>query len=203
MQDPKKHRPLKKKVFLAVGIFFVSYAMFLFVWIQVKDSYGAAITVTASKLLTVLRNVDYVEKTIFGDTVEATFTPSAQREMLIDIPVRTSSYTFNAPLTFSFMAALFLFIRRRKRAYSEAVLILICVHLLYVFSLESKTLTEVLIQRGIGKESIPQLFFGQFMWSFTDNMVIRFEPFLIGLYMFIRFGKPRMMPPSALPPPSC
>ena len=87
------------------------------------------------------------------------------------------------------MAALFLFISRRRRAYAEAVLILIGVHLLYVFSLELKTLTEVLIQNGIGKESAPQLFFGQFLWSFTDNMVIRFEPFLIGFYMFLRFGR--------------
>ena len=170
-------------------MFLVSYVMFLFLWIQLKDSYGTAITVTASKLLTLVKNVDYEENTISGDTVEATFTPLARREMLIDIPVRTSSYTFNAPLTFSFMAALFLFISRRRRAYAEAVLILIGVHLLYVFSLELKTLTEVLIQNGIGKESAPQLFFGQFLWSFTDNMVIRFEPFLIGFYMFLRFGR--------------
>ena len=87
------------------------------------------------------------------------------------------------------MTALYLFIRRRRRAYAEAILILLAVHLLYVFSLELKTLTEILIQRGIAKESAPQLVLSQFLWSFTDNMVIRFEPFLIGFYMFMRFGR--------------
>ncbi len=189
MQEPKQRPLLKKTVFGAVAIFLVSYVIFLFLWIQVKDSYGTAVTVTASKLLSLVKNVAFEERTRNGDIIEATFAPSSQRDLLIDIPVRTSSYTFNAPLTFSFMTALYPFIRRRKRAYTEAVLILLAVHLLYVFSLESKTLTEVLIQRGIEKESAPQLFFGQFLWSFTDNMVIRFEPFLIGLYTFIRFGR--------------
>ena len=189
MQEPKQRPLLEKRVFWAVAIFLVSYVVFLFLWIQVKDSYGTAVTVTASKLLTLVKNVSFEEKTISGDTVEATFAPSDRREMLIDIPVRTSSYTFNAPLTFSFMTALFLFIGRRRRAYAEAVLILLAVHLLYVFSLELKTLTEILIQRGIAKESAPQLVLSQFLWSFTDNMVIRFEPFLIGFYMFTRFGR--------------
>jgi len=189
MQEPIQRPLLKKKVFKAVAIFLVSYVIFLFLWIQVKDSYGTAITVTASKLVTLVKNVNFEEKMVSGDTVEATFAPSNRREMLIDIPVRTSSYTFNAPLTFSLMSALFPFVRRRRRAYAEAVMILLAVHLLYVFSLELKTLTEVLIQRGIARESVPQLFISQFLWSFTDNMVIRFEPFLIGFYMFIRFGK--------------
>jgi hypothetical protein len=189
MQEPRQRPLLKKTVFGAVAIFLVSYVVFLFLWIQIKDSYGTAVTVTASKLLTLVKNVSFEEKTISGDTVEATFAPSDRREMLIDIPVRTSSYTFNAPLTFSFMTALYLFIRRRRRAYAEAILILLAVHLLYVFSLELKTLTEVLIQRGIEKESAPQLVLSQFLWSFTDNMVIRFEPFLIGFYMFTRFGR--------------
>ncbi len=189
MQEPRQRPLLKKRVFGAVAIFLVSYVVFLFLWIQIKDSYGTAVTVTASKLLTLVKNVSFEEKTISGDTVEATFVPSDRREMLIDIPVRTSSYTFNAPLTFSFMTALYLFIRRRRRAYAEAILILLAVHLLYVFSLELKTLTEILIQRGIAKESAPQLVLSQFLWSFTDNMVIRFEPFLIGFYMFTRFGR--------------
>ena len=189
MQEPKQRPLRRKKVFGAVVIFFVSYVVFLFLWIQVKDLYGTAVTVTASKLITLVKNVGFEERTRNGDIIEATFAPSSQREVLIDIPVKTSSYTFNAPLTFSFMAALFLFIGKRKRAYAEALLILLAIHLLYVFSLELKTLTEVLIQRGIEKESAPQLFIAQFLWSFTDNMAIRFEPFLIGFYMFIRFGR--------------
>ncbi len=189
MQKPTQGPLSKKAVFVSVATFAVSYVLFLLLWIQVKDVYGTAVTVTASKLLTMVKNVTFEEKTRKGDTIEATFSPSDRSEMLIDIPVRTSTYTFNAPLTFSFMTALYFFIKRKKRAYTEAVLILLAVHLLYVFSLEAKTLTEVLIQRGIEEKSASQLFISQFLWSFTDNMVIRFEPFLIGFYMFIRFGR--------------
>jgi len=189
MQEPIQRPSLKKAVLIAVATFLASYVIFLLLWIQVKDYYGTAVTVSASKLLTLVKNVAFEEKTGNGDTIEATFSPLDRRDILIDIPVQTSSYTFNAPLTFSFMAALFLFIKRKKRAYTEAVLILLAIHLLYVFSLELKTLTEVLIQRVVEKQNTPQLFISQFLWSFTDNMVIRFEPFLIGLYMFIRFGR--------------
>lgn len=64
---------------------------------------------------------------------------------------------------------------------------LLLVHLLYVFSLESKELTDVFAARGIEKMGGPLMVFYQFLWSFTDNMVIRFEPFLIGFYIFMRF----------------
>ena len=103
--------------------------------------------------------------------------------------MKTSSYTFNAPLTFAIMTAMYQFISNRKRAYGEALLILLSVHLLYVFSSEAKMLTDVLTERGLEKTSIPRIFFYQLLWGFTDNMVIRFEPFLIGFYMFIRFKK--------------
>jgi hypothetical protein len=176
-------------VLRAVVIFLVSYPMFLVAWIQVKDYYGTAVTVTASKLLTLAKDVTYEGSLQVDDAIEATFSPLSRRDMLVDIPVKTSTYTFNAPLTFALMATLWLFLRKKWRAYSEALLILLCVHLLYVFSLEAKTLTETLIQRGIEPENVVRLFFSQFLWSFTDNMVIRFEPFLIGFYMFIRFGK--------------
>lgn len=188
MQEAIQKLRNKGVVLRAVLIFIVSYALFLIVWIQVKDFYGTAVTVTASKLLTLVKDVSYEGVTRAGDAIEVTFSPFRRRDMLVNIPVNISSYTFNAPLTFSLMAALWLFIRKKGKAYSEALLILLGVHLLYVFSLESEMLRETLIQQGVDKQSTLRLVFSQFLWSFTDNMVIRFEPFLIGFYMFIRFG---------------
>jgi hypothetical protein len=181
----------KGAAFRAVVIFLIAYAVFLVSWIQVKDYYGTAVTVTASKLLTLTANVAYDGSARSGDDIVATFSPLSRREMLIDITVPTSSYTFNAPLTFAFMAALWLFLEKRGKAYSQALLILLGIHLLYVFSFETKTLTDVLVHKGTEQRHVFRLFFSQFLWSFTDNMVIRFEPFLIGFYMYIRFGKQR------------
>jgi hypothetical protein len=63
------------------------------------------------------------------------------------------------------------------------------VHLLFVFSFEAKELSEVFIRLGLAVQSVPRIAAYQFLWGFVDNMVIRFEPFLIGFYVFLRFGR--------------
>jgi hypothetical protein len=184
--------PLRKpSVAMAVVIFLLVYFFSLLVWIRAKNYYGYAVTLTASKVVSGFKGVKLEGLERMADVIQATFTPlTGNTGMLIDIPVQTSAYTFNAPLTFAVMGGLYLFVRRRKRAYAEALLILVGVHLLYVSSLEIKELTEILMNRGFETMSVRQIAIYQFLWGFTDNMVIRFEPFLIGFYMFLRFRRP-------------
>jgi len=185
---PKK--PTRKRIILGtVLIFLISYFIFLILWIQVKDNYGYAVTYMASKLVTLIKDVRFEEIKSEKTIILATFSPVGQTTDRLSIPIKTSSYTFNAPLTFGIMAALFSFIKRRGRAYAEGLLILFGVHLLYVFSLEAYGLTTVFIDRGLEVVSKPRLFAYEFLWRFTDNMVLRFEPFLIGFYLFIRFRR--------------
>ncbi len=180
----------KPHLLKAAGIFLSVYLVSLVLWIQVKDSYGYAMTLTASKLAAGLKSARLEEISREKGTIQVTFTHFTRgADTLIDIPVNTSSYTFNAPLTFAIMGALFFVLKRRKRAYAEALAILVSVHFFYVFSLETKELTEVFMDRGLEAHSVPRLFVYQFLWGFIDNMVIRFEPFLIGIYMFLRFRK--------------
>lgn len=187
MQKKAEERSKHKAIVLrTIIIFLISYPLFLLVWIQVKNYYGYVSTYIASKLVMLVQDVRFEGMERAGDTIQATFSTLRHDNVLIDIPVKISSYTFNAPLTFAIMAAFYLFMRRRGRAYAEALLILITVHLLYIFSLEAKLLTEILRDRGIEAVSQLRIVFCQFLWSFTDNMVIRFEPFLIGFYMFLR-----------------
>ena len=181
-------RPILKAVF----IFIISYLLFLILWLQVKDYYALAITEVASRIVTVIKDVRLEYLTQKKDIIEVTFSPLRQNirafgDILIDIPVKTSSYTFNAPLTLSIMAGLYPFLRKRLRGYLEAILILIVVHLLYVSSLEAMELTGVFISRGIEQAKGLRVMFYEFLWGFTDNMVIRFEPFLIGFYLFIKY----------------
>ncbi|MDA8077661.1 MAG: hypothetical protein M0Z79_01865 [Nitrospiraceae bacterium] len=179
-----------KLVALRTAILFLSvYLVSLAVWIPVKDRYGYAITVIASKLAAGLKDARLEEITADKDIIQTTFSPYRKRSgVLVDIPVPVSAYTFNAPLTFGIMAALYPFISRRARAYGEALVMLLFVHFLFVFSLEAKELTQVFMSRGIVALSLPRLMLYQFLWSFVDNMVIRFEPFLIGFYVYVRFG---------------
>jgi hypothetical protein len=45
----------------------------------------------------------------------------------------------------------------------------------------------VLMNMKLETVSNARKFVYDFLWSFTDNMVIRFEPFLIGFYLYVRF----------------
>jgi hypothetical protein len=188
MQRPLKKPFLKSSVLKTILIFLISYFVSLIIWVQVKDTYGYVITFVASKVVAGLKDARLEEISQEKGIIQATFSPLNDRAgILIDIPVKTSSYTFNAPLTLAIMAALYMFIKRRRRAYAEAALILLIVHFLYVFSLEAKQLTGVFMERGIEGSNILIAAVYQYLWGFMDNMVIRFEPFLIGFYMFIRF----------------
>jgi len=173
-----------------VLIFIISYFVFLLLWIQVKDYYGYGMTLTASRVIAGIKDLEIDAVDQDDERVQVTFTPyKINRDILIDIPVRTNTYTFNSPLTLAIMSSLFLFIRKRLRAYGEALLLLLIVHLLFITTFEMKELTTVLMNMKLQTVSQSRIFIYQFLWSFTDNMVIRFEPFLIGFYLFVRFRK--------------
>jgi hypothetical protein len=178
------------QILKTVLIFIISYCVFLLLWIQVKDYYGYGMTLTASRVIAGIKDLEIDAVDQDDERVQVTFTPyKINRDILIDIPVKTNTYTFNSPLTLAIMSSLFLFIRKRLRAYGEALLLLLIVHLLFITTFEMKELTTVLMNMKLQTVSQSRIFIYQFLWSFTDNMVIRFEPFLIGFYLFVRFRK--------------
>ncbi|HWR57642.1 MAG TPA: hypothetical protein VN328_02025 [Thermodesulfovibrionales bacterium] len=187
----KKKLSLRRDLILrTVFIFLCSYLLFLVLWIQVKDYYGEGVVYITSRLVAIIKDVEFEELTRKGDFIQATFRPLRHKAgMLMDIPMNTSSYTFNAPLTFGIMAAFFPFITRRKRAYVEALGLLFGGHLLAVFSFETYNLTVAFVDRGFDPPSNARVSIYKFLWQFTENMVVKFEPFLIGFYMFIRFRR--------------
>ena len=189
MQKPLKQLINKTAIFRIVLIFIASYLVSLLFWILVKDQYCYTIAFVTSKVVAGLKGAK-VEDVVFEEKmVTATFSPwQGRTHFLVHVPIKTS-YTFNAPLTIAIMACLYVFIRRRRRAYGEAFLILIGVHFLYVFSLEMKQITEVFMKEGIEPLNKPEMYAYQFLWSFTRSMIIRFEPFLIGFYMYMRFAE--------------
>lgn len=179
---------LKGRVVKAAGLFVCLFFVFLLLWIPVQKAYGYVVVSIASRLVMLARDVKVEEITKTQDIIEVTFSHmKTKADILIDIPVKSSSYVFNMPLTLAIVVSLYTFINRKKRAFAEAALLIISVHLLYVFSLEINELTGILTERNIERSSLPCRAVWQFIWSFTDNMVIRFEPFLIGFYTFIRF----------------
>ena len=184
--DKENKKPLFRSVLLKASlIFVVTYIIFLFVWLGIKGYYGLAITTIASYAITLFKDVDIVSILRQGDIVSVGFIPQkygvAILKTTIDVPI--SNYTFNAPLTFAIMAAFYSFLRR-KWIYLEALLILVAVHFLFVFSLEGEKLSGALETQGYAKGGTASQIFWEFLWGFINNMVVRFEPFLIGAYLF-------------------
>ena len=97
--------------------------------------------------------------------------------------VNFGHFTFNVPLTIGILAAFFPFIRKR-RVYIEVAVLVITIHILYVFFLEGLKLSEALLRSGYEKPNEAKLVFWQFSEGFLKSMVLRFEPFLIGAYLY-------------------
>lgn len=186
------NRKLSNIILKAAGIFILVYAVSLFLWAGygpyggIKGVYGTFITTVASYTVAPIKNAKIVDITRTGDKVSVGFIPKKYGvktilQTTIDVPI--SNYSFNVPLTIAIMAAFFPFVTR-KRIYADALAILVFVHLLFVFSLEGEKLTTAFTTQGYEKQSNFTQIFWEFLWGFVDNMVLRFEPFLIGAYLF-------------------
>lgn len=134
-----------------------------------------------------MKNVDIRSIERKKDIVGVWFIPKRYgvENILVNIDVTVSYYSFNTPLTFAIMTAFYPFLRR-KRLYFEVLIILISVHVIYVFSLEGQRLTAVMMSKGYDKMSEIKLFLWGFLDGFVGSMVIRFEPFLIGAYLYFK-----------------
>ena len=179
-------RSFGKTLIIFLTVFLVS----LLIWIQVKDAYSYGICAVASKFVGGIKDARVEAISRDDEVIEITFSPRRRgSDMLVDVPVKTSAYTFNVPLTLGIMGALTPFMKRRVRAYGEALILLGAIHFLYVFSLGALQLTQVFMETGIEGARMTRSFIYEFLWGFTDNMLVRFEPFLLGFYVFMRFAR--------------
>jgi hypothetical protein len=157
-------------------------------WIQVQDTYGYVITIVSSKFVAAFKDAKLEEVLQEDNVIKAIFRSlKNKKNVLFLIPLKTSIYAFNVPLTVSILACLFLFIRRKLRAYGEAIILLVGIHFFYVFFFGIMRLTEVFMGKGIEEQNPLLLTFYQFLWGFTEYTFINFGPFLIGIYIFMRF----------------
>ncbi len=181
---------LNKTIIIKTAIIFiVAYCISLAIWLllPVQNYYGLVITKLASNLISIIKGVDIVEiiknaDIVTVDFIAAKFGTSKVLSATIDIP--TGNYAFNFPLTLAIMAAFYPYIKS-KWLYLEALVLLIIIHFLFVFSLEGQKITAVLNEQGFQEAGTATIIFWEFLWGFVDNMVVRFEPFLIGAYLFL------------------
>lgn len=177
----------------AVLIFSLGLVASGILWIQIKDSYCYVITLVASKFLAGIKDAALDDVTQKGDAFAITFGYLKGSRYASVVVTLSSSvaryYAFTVPLTFSLLASLSLFIKRKKRAYTEALLLLFLSHFLYVFFTEAMTLTEQLMLNGIEPVNLALFSLYQYLWKATEFTVMSFAPFLIAAYIFVRFRK--------------
>ncbi len=185
-QNNSRHK-LKSIIIKATVIFVVSFIVFLISWLFIINSYyGMVIAKIASYFISIVKDLEITEIVRNKDIISVGLIPantglSQVVQTIIDIP--TSNYAFNVPLSLAIMATFYPFIKS-KWIYLEALVILVFVHFLFVFSLEGEKLTQILVIHGYEEPSRVTQIFWEFLWGFVDNMVVRFEPFLIGAYLF-------------------
>jgi hypothetical protein len=193
MKEEKKKTLSKKKLVVSLIVFIVSYVLFLMVWMHVETHYAKGLLYAASKSSAFVKNIDFEMIHVKnGSNLVAQFLIKYKKGLRINFNIDFSMITFNTPLTFAIMAAFSLYITNRKRAYLEALLLLFVIHFLHVFSNETGRLSYIMTRNNIESASEIKLFFWQYLWGFLDSMVIRYEPFLIGFYLYFRFSNKKI-----------
>ncbi len=184
---------VRKRILYGALIFLISYPLFLGAWIYVKPFYGrligkAGVTLSAMTTGAVPKAIETGKDKTEARLAKAILTDRGLADIHIDLTFSISSYSFNMPLTLALVAALYPFTGWRLRNIAEALAILAAIHLLYVYSYCTYQTFITGTKYGGIKMGLGNQLFWEFLWSFTDNMVIRFEPFLIAFYLWMRAG---------------
>ncbi|MDZ7761353.1 MAG: exosortase H-associated membrane protein [Desulfovermiculus sp.] len=183
--------PQKRKLALAVLVFIVAYALFLAAWIQIKPFYGRSITQASGSLASWVMKADLEEVTQHKDKTQLTIAKPVQDrlragDLVLDLQLSVAAYSFNVPLTLALMVGLYPLFQWKKRSLLEAVLILVATHMLFVSSYLLLRQYVAFGQAGLISPSPVLKFSLEFLWTFTDNLIVRFEPFLLAIYLWLR-----------------
>lgn len=178
-------------------VFFISYSISLFLWLQAKDSYTKSLTYIASNITALVKDVEfkYIEED--KDKKKAVFfifRKGKGWKLFTADPANTRDYPFYTPLTLAIMAVFFWLTNKNKRVYFYAILLLLSLHTLYIVILQIEDISWFMVQNGFEKASLLNRAFWPFLWLFFLDVVKPFEPFLVGAYIYLMV-RPRIEAP--------
>lgn len=190
MQHRLRHPITDFRILKTVLIFFLAYAILLILWWQAREAYTYGLTFVASKVVAELKDAQLEKVTKENDIVMAYFHSSkGGRDLSVALPVKMDVYVSNLPLTLAMLASLYPFIRKRQRAYTEALLVLLLFHFSYIFFWEAMQMTTLFMAKGIEGQSLTRLSLYHFLWGASNYASVSFVPFLVVTYIFIRFRR--------------
>ena len=188
MEKADSRKQLRKRLVRLTLIFLAGYVLSLVIWLFVGKYYGYVITSISAHAIAPVKNIQldlvkFDEKD--SNNISTYFRTLKKFTKNIGMlqNVNYSHFTFNIPITVGILAAFYPFIRK-KRVYIEVTVLLVSIHIIYVFFFEGLKLSEALLKSGYEKPNEAKLIFWRYSEGFFKSMVLRFEPFLIGAYLY-------------------
>ncbi len=186
---------LKSKFIKCLIIFTLSFPLILFIWYWIKDYYAISVIKISVFFTDLIYNFEFkgikiAKELMYLDLSRQLFAADGSLvEMLMTIKIKPSAFTFNFPLTISLFFSILPIVKINRYTIIEVLLFLFFIHFAYVFTLCGLQQHNYLLQAHLIKPNSFAKIFWQFGWSFTDNLLIRFEPFLVAVYIYLRKGK--------------
>jgi len=203
METTNSRKQLRRKLLGLAGIFVAAYMLTLVLWLFVGKYYGYAITSISAHAIAPVKHIQ-LDMVKFDEkdknNISTYFRTVKQFSKNIGMVqnVNYGYFTFNIPITIGILAAFFPFIRK-KRVYIEVFVLLVSLHIIFVFFFEGLKLSEALMKNGYEKPNEAKIVFWQFSEGFLKSMVLRFEPFLIGAYLYFSRTRGLAQPAEANP----
>ncbi len=190
---------LKNRLILAILAFLVTYAFMVFLWLYLKAFYGIVVTNIAAHIAafvtgSLVDNISVYDEKIVCKFLYQALTVRGPANLHFDATLYVSKYSYNVPLTVAMVASLLPIIKWRLRFVLEALTLVFFIHLGYVFFYCVLQIYYALVSAGIKQVWRPEQFFWEFSWTFINAMIIRFEPFLIGAFLWFRTVGTRFKP---------
>ncbi len=180
----------KPTVITTIFSFLTSFAIFLTLLTYVKSQYSYTLTYISSEIASKIKDVKLMKVIENGtDFLLVNFISLKEISPVIFQAKINTIFTFTLPITLAIFVALLPYLEKRIRATIEVIIILISIHILYIVSHELYELTKFLIYREIEQPRKFPFYFYQYLSVFAKAMIIRFEPFLVGLYIYLRFRR--------------
>lgn len=186
-----KNLLINNRVLRIFFLFIVYFIAILLLWILVKDYYGQFVAFVSSYLISWLQEPELLGITRTGEIFSVEY--GVQKNVFtgmykFKLGLETSEFAYNVPLTLAIIAVSISYIRNYK-VYIVAILVLVLVHILYVYCFQSIKLRSLLTENNLAEFSKAGQFVYEMFWIFLKMLVIRFEPFLMGAYLYIFYQK--------------
>jgi len=185
------------KVLVSLLVFLLCYCVFLAIWLKARTCYAHRMNACAAHLAAICLDAHVKslepagpsrEKVVLTTTVA---TPRGIGDLLVEQTIDIDNYTFNVPLAASLLVASLVFMRWPWYALIEGLLLIMAGHMLYLYSYLMLNFQQAFANATSARVSAARVLFWEFTWGFADNLVIRFEPFLVVVILWLVFARRR------------